>query len=340
MEPRFHSGDLAVVRSRGSYHVGEIVAYQNKMLHTIVLHRIIGRAGSRYIFKGDNNDFVDFEHPAASQLIGALWIHVPGLGARLQAIRSPALVGILIAIGVLLLSGAAFTRQRRLKRRDLRAGEGVTQPPMRFPQQTGASPVLVVLAIGTVALFPFVVLALLAFTRAPSQRSSYKIPYKQSGTLSYAADAMPGPVYANNRAVTGEPLFTRVLSTVDLHFATVSTPPPSTRSRASLAVRDDRLDQRLADDALARRADLLPRRSCAGHRHARSDLAAGAGATRRTHDRSARLLHAHDRPARERERRRRRRADPRDVRARNQVQLLGNRDPGSQLVGPLARTRR
>jgi signal peptidase I len=219
MEPRFHSGDLAVVRSRGSYHVGEIVAYQNKMLHTIVLHRIIGRAGSRYIFKGDNNDFVDFEHPAASQLIGALWIHVPGLGARLQAIRSPALVGILIAIGVLLLSGAAFTHQRRRKRRELRAGEGMTQPPMRFPQQTGASPVLVVLAIGTVALLPFVVLALLAFTRAPSQRSSYKIPYKQSGTLSYAADATPGPVYANNRAVTGEPLFTRVLSTVDLHFA-------------------------------------------------------------------------------------------------------------------------
>ena len=113
MEPRFHSGDLAIVRSQSSYHVGEIVAYHNKMLHTIVLHRIIGRDGSRYIFKGDNNDFVDFEHPAASQLLGALWIHVPGLGAKLQSIRSPALEGILIALGILLFTGAAFTRRRR-----------------------------------------------------------------------------------------------------------------------------------------------------------------------------------------------------------------------------------
>jgi signal peptidase I len=219
MEPHFHSGDLAVVRSQSSYHVGEIVAYHNKMLHTIVLHRIIGRDGSRYIFKGDNNDFVDFEHPAASQLVGALWIHVPGLGARLQSIRSPALVGILVAFGVLLFTGAAFTRRRRRRRREQRMGEGATQPPLRLPQHAGANPVLVVLAIGTVVLLPFLVLALLAFTRAPSQRSPYKIPYKQSGALSYSADATPGPVYANDRAVTGEPLFTRVLSTVDVRFA-------------------------------------------------------------------------------------------------------------------------
>jgi hypothetical protein len=219
MEPRFHSGDLAIVRSQSSYHVGEIVAYHNKMLHTIVLHRIIGRDGSRYIFKGDNNDFVDFEHPDASQLLGALWIHVPGLGAKLQSIRSPALEGILITLGILLFTGAAFTRRRRRGRRELRQVEGALQPPVRLPQHAGASPVLVVLAIGTVALLPFVVLALLAFTRAPSHRSPYKIPYKQSGTLSYSADATPGPVYANDRAVTGDPLFTHVLSTVDLRFA-------------------------------------------------------------------------------------------------------------------------
>ena len=65
MEPRFHAGDLVLVRAQSDYRVGQIVAYHNKQLHTIVLHRIIGRAGSRYIFKGDNNNFVDFEHPAA-----------------------------------------------------------------------------------------------------------------------------------------------------------------------------------------------------------------------------------------------------------------------------------
>jgi signal peptidase I len=217
MEPRFHTGDLALVRSQSTYHVGEIVAYHNKMLHTIVLHRIIGREGSHYIFKGDNNNFVDFEHPAASQLIGALWLHIPGAGATLQSIRSPALVGILIAIGMLFFTGAAFTRRRRRTGRERRAGEGTAHAPLRLPKQP-ASPALGVLAVGLIALLPFVALALLAFTRPPSERRPYKIPYKQSGAFSYSADATPGPVYADDRAVTGDPLFTHVLSAVDMRF--------------------------------------------------------------------------------------------------------------------------
>ncbi|HTW41320.1 MAG TPA: signal peptidase I [Solirubrobacteraceae bacterium] len=218
MEPRFHTGDLALVRSQSSYHVGEIVAYHNKMLHTIVLHRIVGRDGSRYIFKGDNNNYLDFEHPAASQLIGALWIHIHGAGAVLQSIRSPALVGILIAAGILLLTGAAFKRRRRLRGRERRTGEGNTQRHAHSPQHADNS-VVGLLSIGLIALLPFVALALLAFTRATSERLPYKIPYKQSGTFSYSANAAPGPVYPDNRAVTGDPLFTHVLSAADLRFA-------------------------------------------------------------------------------------------------------------------------
>ena len=99
MEPRFHTGDLAILRSQPSYHVGEIVAYHNYKLHRTVLHRIIARDGSRYVFKGDNNNFVDPEHPAASQLIGALWVHIPRVGGVLQSVRSPALIGLLLAVG-------------------------------------------------------------------------------------------------------------------------------------------------------------------------------------------------------------------------------------------------
>ncbi len=218
MEPSFHTGDLALVRSQSSYHVGEIVAYHNKMLGTIVLHRIVGRAGTGYLFKGDNNNFVDFEHPAASQLIGALWLHIPGAGARLQSIRSPALIGLLVAVGMLLLTGGAFTRRRRRRRRQTRAGESTQRPPRRLPQHPTEA-VVGVLAIGLVALLPFVALALLAFTRPPTARRPFKVPYMQSGTFSYSANAAPGPTYAGDRAVTGDPLFTHVLNEVDLRFA-------------------------------------------------------------------------------------------------------------------------
>ena len=220
MEPRFHTGDLALVRSQSSYRVGEIVAYHNEMLGTIVLHRIVGREGARYLFKGDNNNFVDFEHPTASQLIGALWLHIPGAGARLHSIRSPALVGILVAIGTLLFAGAAFTEHKRRRRRRRRAGEGSQHPARHLPQHS-AEPVVGVLAIGFIALLPFVGLALLAFTRPSTARRPFNVPYKQSGTISYSADAAPGPAYAGNRAATGDPLFTHVLSAVNLSFGYV-----------------------------------------------------------------------------------------------------------------------
>jgi signal peptidase I len=244
MEPRFHTGDLALVRSQSNYKVGEIVAYHSKMFHTIVLHRIIARAGSRYVFKGDNNNFVDFEHPARSQLIGSLWLHLPGVGARLQSLRSPALVGALVTIAMLLFTGAAFTHRRRLRRRQRRAGNA-RRPPRQASQRTAgprtpggrtAGPVGEVLAIGLLAMLPFTVLALLAFTRPTTSRLPFELPYRQSATFSYSAEATPGPAYPGNRAVTGDPLFTHVVKAVDLHFGYMfhSTTKHSLSGRTSL----------------------------------------------------------------------------------------------------------
>ncbi len=217
MEPRFHTGDLALVRSQSSYHVGEVVAYNSHLIHTVVLHRIIARDGSRYVFKGDNNNFIDPEHPAANQLIGALWVHVPGIGATLQSIRSPALVGALIAIGVLLLTGVAFTQRRRRRRAQRRAG-GNAHAASRSLQHT-AGPTFAILAVGGLALLPFIMLALLAFTRTPTAHLPVTSAYTQSGALTYSADTSPGPVYPSGRATTGEPLFTRLISEVEFRYA-------------------------------------------------------------------------------------------------------------------------
>jgi signal peptidase I len=236
MEPHFHTGDLAIVRSQSSYHVGEVVAYHNKELHTIVLHRIIGRDGNRYIFKGDNNDFIDFEHPRASQLIGALWIHIPGAGATLQSIRSPALVGILVAVALLLLMGGVFVRRRRLRRRQRRAGQSPEHGHIRSPIPAADS-VTMIVALGLVALLPFVMLAVLAFTRPSTKLHTVPVAYKQSGRFSYSADATPGPAYPGNVAVTGDPLFTSVLHEVNLRFgyAFASAAKHSLSGKASLS---------------------------------------------------------------------------------------------------------
>ncbi len=215
MEPHFHTGDLAIVRGQSDYHVGEVVAYHNHQLHTIVLHRIIGREGDRYLFKGDNNNFVDPEHPVASQLIGALWIHIPGVGLRLQSIRSPLVMGILLFVGMLLLTGGAFARTHGRRHRQRRAGEGAA----RRAGEGAATPTFAVLAIGALLAIPFLMLALLAFTRSPTKLHPYTVPYRQSGRLSYSAEAPSGPTYPGGHAVTGDPLFAHVLNAVDFSFA-------------------------------------------------------------------------------------------------------------------------
>jgi len=220
MEPRFHTGDLALVRAQSNYHVGEVVAYDNRMLHTIVLHRIIAQHGARYVFKGDNNNFVDPERPRASQLLGALWLHVPSVGATLQSIRSPLLVGALIAVGMLILTGSVFVRRRRLRRRERRGAAGAHPHPGHRPRVGGTrTPTAGILAIGLVALLPCVVLALVAYTRSPAAIDRYTIPYRQSGALSYTAQAPPGPAYPEGRVVTGEPIFAHIVKAIDFSFA-------------------------------------------------------------------------------------------------------------------------
>ncbi len=216
MEPRFHTGDLALVRSQSHYEIGQIVAYHSNAFHTIVLHRIIGRTGSRYIFKGDNNNFRDFEHPVRSQLIGSLWLHIPGAGARLHSFRSPLLIAILVGVGTLLFAGAAFVRRTRRRRRQRRA-EAAKAPSLLRPQHLTASDAGLVL-LGALALLPLLALALLAFTRPATAPLPYTAPYKQSGTFSYGAKASAGSIYPGNRAVTGDPLFTHVVSTVQVRF--------------------------------------------------------------------------------------------------------------------------
>ena len=70
MEPHFRRGDLVVLRTRPTYDVGDVVAYRSHDLGRNVLHRIIGIRDGLYTFKGDNNGFVDPEHPTAGDLVG------------------------------------------------------------------------------------------------------------------------------------------------------------------------------------------------------------------------------------------------------------------------------
>jgi signal peptidase I len=208
MQPRFHAGDLVVVRPAGSYHVGEIVAYRDAQLgNHVVLHRIVRIAGGRYFFKGDNNNFVDSYQPTKSALVGRLWLHVPAAGRYLVWLHGFHLF-LVARLGLLLilLLGVGFGGSRLRKRRQPRPARGFS---------FGALP------IGAAVLaLVFAGLAALSYTRPLSTDAAKPGLYTQTGTFSYNAAAPGGTrVYGGTTVTTGQPIFLRLVRTVNFHFA-------------------------------------------------------------------------------------------------------------------------
>lgn len=98
MEPGIHRGDLALVRERGEFSVGDVVLYASRELHRSVLHRIVARDGDAFVTKGDNNDFRDGEHPSPGQVQGELWVVVPGVGRAIEWLQQPSYLAIILFV--------------------------------------------------------------------------------------------------------------------------------------------------------------------------------------------------------------------------------------------------
>jgi signal peptidase I len=113
MEPKFHRGDLVALDATDDYKVGDVVGYHSTKLGHVVLHRIIGREGRRYVFKGDNNTWVDSERPLADRLIGKVWVHVPGAGVQVTGLGQPRNAALFAGFLTLLVGGFSGKVRRR-----------------------------------------------------------------------------------------------------------------------------------------------------------------------------------------------------------------------------------
>jgi len=98
MEPRFHSGDLAILFPASEYRVGDIVAYHSTLLDTVVMHRITAVHEGHYLFKGDHNSWTDPDRPTKGQLLGKLWLRVAHGAVLLIALRNMAIAGAILAL--------------------------------------------------------------------------------------------------------------------------------------------------------------------------------------------------------------------------------------------------
>jgi len=217
MEPGFHTGDLAILRPADSYGVGDVIAYRSDGLNTTVMHRIVDRDGNRFVTQGDNNSFLDEDHPAAEQVMGSLWLQIPHGGHALAALRSPALVfPVTVAIAALMW---VLRRPRRASRvrRGAAARRGLALPA---PRLTPADR-----ALARQAMIGCSVLAVLSLTAASAllvlpddQTETRAVPVTQSGRYTYSGQAFPGTTYPDGRVDTGDPIYTALAGALTVSY--------------------------------------------------------------------------------------------------------------------------
>lgn len=264
MQPRFHRGDLAILRQEPGYHPGEVIAYRSHLLHTVVMHRIVGERDGAFVMKGDNNPWLDADKPTRADVVGSLWLHVPHGGFVLGTLRNRSTL-VAVAAAVSLLGGAAATksRRRRPKRRQRRASR-------RFRPHWALAPQ--VLPYLSVVVLGFAVLATWGFSRPDTRSAPHTIKYAQSGGLNYGAPAPSDVVYEQGQVRTGDPVFLHVLSAVQLKYEYRFVAAHPHRLNGVIVLRAEVVDS----NGWHRRIDLSPETRFAGDHadvHAPLDVA-------------------------------------------------------------------
>lgn len=211
MEPAFHTGDLVLVRPADTYSPGQVVAYHSRDLGSTVLHRIVQREGDRYVLKGDNNGFLDPEHPADDDVLGALWVRVPVAGSVMSWFRQPATAAMVTGAAVFLAVAFAEGRRRRSHRRRHARSTTAERAANDASPRNG-------LGVAAVAAAVFLLLAVISFARPTTTVRAEEFPYRHTGSFSYEADVAPGPVYPGGMVRTGDPVFLRLVDAIDVTY--------------------------------------------------------------------------------------------------------------------------
>jgi len=213
MEPGFHRGDLVVLRRATEYQVGDIATYQHPQIGPVI-HRIIGREGDAFVFKGDNNAWLDAYRPTQAELIGRFWLYLPSAGKIVERLRTPwafAFLVVAIALGGGLSVTSTTSRRRRRRRSQPARKENSTLLGSLHTSRADLYFVVALLILGSALL------AMLAYSQPLTRTVTEDLAFQHTGVFEYTAAAPPG-VYDGDAARTGQPIYRRLINRVDVRF--------------------------------------------------------------------------------------------------------------------------
>jgi signal peptidase I len=212
MEPGFHLGDLAIVRAADDYGPGDVVTYRHPTIG-LVIHRILSREHNRFVLKGDNNSWLDSYQPTSDEIVGRLWLHIPSAGAFVRHLRTPGNMALLTGLlGAFLMVSVQGSTGKQIRG----AHNSTPRRPPAGATLLGEAGQNLASMLALVACLSLA-LAVFAFTRPVQRQVSEDITYRHSGTFSYEAE-VPAGVYDTTTVATGEPIFRRLASSMQVGF--------------------------------------------------------------------------------------------------------------------------
>lgn len=247
MQPRLHAGDLIIVRKtdNSQLQVGDVVLYPSHSLHRYVLHRIHKvDADGRFTMKGDNNDFLDPDHPTRESIIGKKSFSVAGAG-KVPGAGSPAVAGLAVAtllflvFSKLVLRGsgggtpgaaagaAAAAPERRSRSAQRRARR--TEPAARIGSFVVTSqPRLIAAGIVVLLVLGASMLGIAKSRSLPmsnrdvlakaAQKDANKEEFRHVGEFSYTGREPSAAIQRDHTVSTGDAVFTKSATRIDVTF--------------------------------------------------------------------------------------------------------------------------
>ena len=219
MEPGMSRGDLAIVREKRTYQVGDVVTYRHPEIGPVI-HRIVAVEEGRFVLQGDNNGFLDGYQPTSSEVMGRLWVHIPEVGGWMSRFNSPWYLTGLLAFAFL---GMGAVGKKQTTPRRGRAGRPAPTPRNEQRGQSSMKQLLhnwqdtvSVLGVAGLALG---ILGWVAFQRPMTHEVPANIPYTQEARFDYSAASADGRVYDEGRAMAGEPVYRRLSEAVAFTFS-------------------------------------------------------------------------------------------------------------------------
>lgn len=226
MEPTLHAGDLAVLQKRWSYQAGDIIGF--RVPGGTVIHRIIGGSqATGFVTQGDNKAGPDPWQPRPPDILGRMWLRIPGAGRLIVALRQPHSFAALCAAAALLVLDEPRPKKRRKR------GRGVRLVHAIVPRSVAAIEALKALSATFAALALILAgMALYSFRMPVSATvNEESVRYSHTGSFSFAVHTLPselypdgtvGPVSPPASGITGTvetlPVFTRLARSLSLDY--------------------------------------------------------------------------------------------------------------------------